>query len=141
MEPLKRRSIDNPSAPIVQVASSFSGPIPPPNVLKQYDEVVPGAADRILRMAEQQSAHRQRLEEQAIANMDRNARWGMAFGFIVILSCIAVAAYCIYKGENLTGFAMVIGSIAGLSGTYIYGKKKTDQDLSAKRAANRIGQA
>jgi uncharacterized membrane protein len=28
------------------------GPLPPPAILKQYDDVVPGAAERIITMAE-----------------------------------------------------------------------------------------
>ena len=32
----------------------FSGPVPPPEILAQYDQVLPGAADRILQMAERE---------------------------------------------------------------------------------------
>ena len=38
---------------------TFQGPIPPPNVLEAYERLVPGAAERILKMAENQAAHRQ----------------------------------------------------------------------------------
>ncbi|MFQ7172706.1 MAG: DUF2335 domain-containing protein [Thomasclavelia ramosa] len=45
---------------------SYSGPIPHPSDFEQYERVLPGAADRILTMAENQSAHRQTLEKAAI---------------------------------------------------------------------------
>jgi uncharacterized membrane protein len=35
-----------------------SGPIPAPEILKAYDIVLPGLAERIVSMAEAQSAHR-----------------------------------------------------------------------------------
>jgi uncharacterized membrane protein len=38
----------------------FSGPLPPPEVLAHYNEVVPGAAERILTLTEEQSAYRRR---------------------------------------------------------------------------------
>lgn len=138
-EPIKQQPPKS-SAAIVQVASAFSGPIPPPNILKQYDDIVPGAADRILKMAEQQSAHRQRLEVKAVDSMDFNAKLGTISGLIVALIFAIVATYCIYKGANLIGLAMVIGDITGLLFAYLYGKRSVDHDLASKRAANRLNQ-
>ncbi len=135
-EPVKRQH-QTPPAALVQVAS-FSGPIPPPDVLKRYEEVLPGAAERILKMAEEQSAHRRKLETTAINSMDFNSKLGIAAGLFIILACIALAAYCVHRGANLTGLAMVIGSVGGLLGAYLYGKKSTDQDLSAKRDSNKL---
>ena len=48
---------DEAAASLLSVRASFSGPLPPPELLKQYDEVVPGAADRIISMAEAEQAH------------------------------------------------------------------------------------
>lgn len=39
-------------------------------MLKQYDEVLPGAAERILKMAEEQSTHRKQLERKVIDGDD-----------------------------------------------------------------------
>lgn len=38
----------------------YSGPIPSANELKKYEDVLPGAAERIIAMAENQSRHRQK---------------------------------------------------------------------------------
>ncbi len=51
-----------------QISSSmrmetFKGPIPPPAVLEAYESLVPGAAQRILKMAENQASHRQEIEK------------------------------------------------------------------------------
>ena len=40
----------------------FQGPLPPPAVLAQYENIHSGFADRIISMAETQAAHRQSLE-------------------------------------------------------------------------------
>jgi len=53
--------------PIVKAtAEVHSGPLPPPSLLSQYDKVVPGAAEGIIAMAENQSKHRQELEAEVI---------------------------------------------------------------------------
>lgn len=41
---------------IAKIQSEYSGPIPPPNIIKGYEQVLPGSADRILKMAEKQSS-------------------------------------------------------------------------------------
>ena len=43
----------------VRVSEKFAGPIPPPPIMKRYEEILPGSANRILKMAENQSEHRQ----------------------------------------------------------------------------------
>jgi len=42
------------------------GPLPPPAILQQYDTVVPGAAERIIAMAEGEVAHRRSIEVQQV---------------------------------------------------------------------------
>ena len=48
------------------VAAAYSGPLPPPEFLRQYDDVCPGAAERILRNMEEESQHRRRCEAALI---------------------------------------------------------------------------
>lgn len=48
--------------------TSYSGPIPPPAMLKEYDDAVPGAASRILDLAERQADHRMDLEKKVLTS-------------------------------------------------------------------------
>lgn len=43
-----------------------SGPIPDPMTLERYDQILPGAAERIIKMAEDQSTHRREIEKIVI---------------------------------------------------------------------------
>jgi uncharacterized membrane protein len=66
----QRRDVQKPhpkkEQAIVQATTHYQGPIPPPQLLKQYDEISPGFADRIIRMAESETAHRQQAENKAL---------------------------------------------------------------------------
>lgn len=53
-------------AAVIHAQMEFSGPLPPPQILGQYDEVLPGAAERILRMAEKQQDHRIGVDQSGI---------------------------------------------------------------------------
>jgi uncharacterized membrane protein len=55
----------------LEMSASFSaemyiGPIPPPSIMEGWEKVLPGSADRILKMAEKQSAHRISIEAKVI---------------------------------------------------------------------------
>ena len=49
-------------------AEITTGPIPPPQILQQYNAVVPDAAERIIKMAEKQSDHRIFLEKRVVSS-------------------------------------------------------------------------
>lgn len=54
---------------ILAVTRSFEGPLPPPDILAGYEDVLPGSAERILLMAEQESAAR-RVLVASLVNAD-----------------------------------------------------------------------
>lgn len=99
---------------IAEVISEFSGPIPPPNIIAGYEEVVPGAADRIIQMAEKQAAHRQSIEQMAAKIEARDSLLGILFAFILgigsIVACIVVV---LTVRENAGAIA---GSLLGVTG-------------------------
>jgi uncharacterized membrane protein len=69
----------------------FSGPIPPPNIISGYEKILPGAADRILAMAEKQSEHRQEMEKKMVEAESRDGLLGIICGFTLGVGCIAAA--------------------------------------------------
>jgi uncharacterized membrane protein len=54
------------TARTLKTASTFSGPLPPPSILGDYNEILANGAERIMKMAENQSSHRIDLENHAI---------------------------------------------------------------------------
>ncbi|KPA12709.1 hypothetical protein MHK_007077 [Candidatus Magnetomorum sp. HK-1] len=48
--------------PIAIEGIQFSGPIPPPAILQEYNNVSPGCADRIIKYAENEAEHRRKVE-------------------------------------------------------------------------------
>ena len=66
---------------LLAVSQEFAGPIPPPSMMKQYEETLPGSADRILKMAETQSEHRQWMEKKILSFSNREVHIGQMLGF------------------------------------------------------------
>lgn len=100
------------------------GPLPAPEDLRRYDLVSPGAAERIIRMAEEESGHRRRLEADAhaanIAAQEkqlgisdyqsravfRSDTIGQVAGLIVSVSCIAGAVFLAVSGRDWVAAAL-----------------------------------
>lgn len=96
------------------IAEKFSGPIPPPSIIAGYEDVVPGAADRIIRMAEQQSSHRQQLEMMEMKAAVRDSLLGVIFAFGLGIGCLAACVITVIMVPAAAG--AICGSILGVTG-------------------------
>ena len=111
-------------------AEQYAGPLPHPSHLKQFEEIRPGAADRIIKMAERQAAHRQELESRIIlSNLKLEAK-GQWFAFGITLAIVGGGFYVISQGYSIAGLVPMIGAIATLAGVFVYGKRKSRNNQS-----------
>jgi uncharacterized membrane protein len=53
------------------ISYAFSGPLPPPNIVSGYDQIITNGADRIMEMAERDQEHVHGLENAHSARLDR----------------------------------------------------------------------
>ena len=95
-------------------SEQFSGPIPHPDIIRKYEEILPGAAERIISMAEKQSNHRQDMEKLMIKAEVRDSFFGVIFAFLLGIGCIiaAIVLAIIIPGNG----GAVVASIFGISG-------------------------
>ena len=107
------------------------GILPAPEILAKYENILPGAAERILKLAENQSAHRQYIEKEIIKTNSRDSLLGLIFGFLICLITIIGGIYCILKGYNVGSFISITG-LAGVVGAFVYGAKTLRDDLKNK---------
>lgn len=121
------RDLDAPNASPPQTrtvaVATFSGPLPPPEALARYDQVVPGAAERIIAMAEKQADHRRAMERQVISNDVRNSRLGLWFALLVGLAGLGAAAVIAIWGHSFAGGFIGTATIGSLVGAFIYGAR------------------
>ncbi|MBF0456849.1 MAG: DUF2335 domain-containing protein [Nitrospirae bacterium] len=106
------------------VGAVYSGPIPPASEFAKYEEALPGAADRILKMTEIQGLHRQELEKKVIDIESRNSLYGLVFAFILSLILIVGSMALVYSGHGWIGASLGFGGLLSLVGTFIHGSKQ-----------------
>jgi len=115
--------------------ASFSGPLPPPDALERYNEVLPGAAERIIAMAESQHAHRQSSEKHVIHSNISAQKLGTVLGFIVAMTVVVGGMFLVHEGKSGEGLAAILTALASLVGVFLYSKHEQQKDLSKKTEA------
>ena len=112
----------------VSISRSRSAPIPPPGDFERYEAILPGAADRILTMAEKAQGRRHdrarmalETERLVVQGESRRSFLGVVAAFIISLLCIGGGVYLIANGQVWAGTALVGFDLAGLVAVFIYG--------------------
>jgi len=112
---------------MVAAASRFSGPLPPPQLLKGYEEICSGAANRIIKMAESQSKHRQTLEKSVITSNIENEKIGMWMTFSLTILLMGFGIYLLINDKNIIAFLAIFGPVIFHAGNYVYNKKREEK--------------
>lgn len=126
-------------AQLVTRQTSFEisgGPIPSPEILKGYGQIDPSFPSRIVKMAEEEQAHRHDMEKRSIeAQVDdlkqdrteaRLGQWlGLTIGLVAIIGGIVAAL----MDKQVTGSIIGGGGVIGLVAVFVMGRhnvKNTD---------------
>jgi len=99
------------------------GPLPHPVILQQYDAISPGAADRIISMAEAEAAHRRRMEEKGMLRMHRDSVLGQVFAFLVAVAGLGSSVLIAYSGNEWAAALIGGGTLVSLVYAFIKGRQ------------------
>lgn len=108
-------------------SQSFSGPLPPPQILKHYEQVHSGFADRIMQMAEKEQNHRHQQEIKILAENVSIKKRGQIFALTICSLVVAASFALIWTGHEVSGSVLATGSLSALAYVFISGRspKKT----------------
>ena len=102
----------------VVVSKTFQGPLPPPEMLEQYEKILAGSAERVFVLAENTlaiAAKEQKIREAHGNKYLRNDMFRIVCSTLVSICLVAVGALCIVTGYEISGvFITVFGSLTGL---------------------------
>lgn len=131
----------------IHVREVFLGPVPHPEILQGYEKVIPGAAERILMMAEQQQEHRfaREIAEQDFRHeMQRKelkygatlAGTGQVLGFLIIMVVVMWGGFLLLQGKDLYGLAALVSGLGSLLLAYLWGKGGTEKSQEGQSEFN-----
>ncbi|KPA09183.1 conserved hypothetical protein, membrane [Candidatus Magnetomorum sp. HK-1] len=108
--------------PIAIEGIQFSGPIPPPAILQEYNNINPGCADRIIKYAEDEAEHRRKVEILTLKTETLEIRLGQIFGFLIGITTILSGTYAAINGSQIAGSLIGTGGVIGLVTAFITGR-------------------
>jgi len=104
----------------------FSGPLPHPDTLRQYDDIKPGLADTIVQMAKEEMLHRHGMEKRVVKWNLVSQLLGQIFGFLLGALAIGGGIYLAVQDKGLEGLATLITGVASLVYVFHKSRKQTD---------------
>lgn len=123
-------------ARLIAAQQSFSGPIPPPEIFRQYGDVIHDAPERIFRVFEKDSDHTREMQMTALKAeiaRDKRAQW---MSFSIMLFTLGITALSVKYGNTPTGI------IAGLASLFwalkvLFVKKSDDNNKKSKNESDK----
>lgn len=100
----------NKSDPPIQKSLMYSGPLPPSTEFASYEDILPGAAERILTLAESETKHRHKTEDKLVSISGR----GQIFALIVSILSLGAVGLSIFFEQPVASIAPAIIAITGL---------------------------
>jgi uncharacterized membrane protein len=98
---------------------AWEGPLPPPEIIRQYNEIIPNGADRIMKMAEAEQSHRHTVDQKVVNSLsDENTR-GQWFAFLLAISVLGIAAYLFSIDKDGAAVALVTADFLVIAGSFI----------------------
>ena len=114
----------------VEQRFSYAGPLPPASEFKKYEDVLPGAADRILSLAEKEQSIRSKQSED-VASI---SRYRINAATVISLAVICLGAMGFYLGHAWQGVPLGLGGVITLFLREILAVGKS---LSSRRSRNK----
>jgi uncharacterized membrane protein len=121
-----------------QMASLFfekfhSGPLPDPDTLKEYNEILPDAAERIFKMAEKEQEHHHTMGVKLVDSEIRKVSKGQNYALIISLVGLVGAIICALLDQVTIGSIIGVSTVASLASNFLYGKQKKSKEDEIKR--------
>lgn len=90
----------------------------------RYEEVMPGSAERLMCLVEEEAKHRRALEIKQLKSEIWETHVGQWMAFLIALFTIGTGAYTALSGAQIPGALIGSGGVIGLVAVFIYGRKR-----------------
>lgn len=126
---------DTQSAFLIRMEETSKGPLPPPQILREYDKIIENGAERIMAMAEKEQAARlkerelngesnRKLADRKLDYFKRGQWMGFSLALIVLLS----AGLFAYLQFITLATILLATTLVALVGLFVYTTKNQNKE-------------
>ena len=116
----------------VMMQATWSAPLPPPELLARYNQIIPNGAERLFAIVEKQSAHRIDLESHVAREQVRQSGRGQIFALTIGVLGLATSAYVAKLGLGAAAGTIASVALGTLAVTFILGKRSENSSRTSK---------
>ncbi|EBG2415162.1 DUF2335 domain-containing protein [Salmonella enterica] len=116
------RLLERPQFRAIVSQTCFRGPLPPPSMLREYNDIVAGAAERIMVRSEKEQAHRHEMQNKTVTgtiNKDKRGQW-MAYSITLLI--LLIATIFAWRGNTVFAGTLITVDLIGLASVFIMGR-------------------
>ncbi|MBI1900093.1 MAG: DUF2335 domain-containing protein [Planctomycetia bacterium] len=125
----------------VRQISEFSGPLPPPRMLAEYEKVKPGFADQIVKRSDKEQDFRHEMGRSQVKFENRSLTHRAGLGYTAQLGALLLGMTALIggiilgmNGQSAAGIAAIVTALATLTAAFI-----TGQIVQGKKQENGAG--
>lgn len=107
----------------------YSGPLPTPQQLEEYNRILPGLADRIVTEWQTEGSHRRSLEKNGLRGQLLAQSRGQVFALILSLIIIGGGLALLFTDRETVGLVAILAPMATLAGVFVYSQRR-DSELA-----------
>ena len=124
---LRRRGYSSGSS---LIAASWTGPLPPPAVLRDFNDIVDGSANQIIQMAVKEQDHRHAMEDKALSGPIDAEKRGQQMAFLLCAIMIIGTVVLVLRGHPVAGTAFGGATIVALAVAFLRGRTRDNGNQS-----------
>ena len=116
------------------VMAGYSGPLPVAQQFQQYEQILPGAAERILKQAEREQENRflndtrtHEANDAIIKTTHIEKMSGIIIGGIICIGIVVTGAGLVFSGHDWAGASIVGATVVGVATAFVTGRKYSSQ--------------
>lgn len=123
----QNRAVKGKQSVHVSQTSFYSGKLPSPEMMQQYNAVDANFANRILTMSEDEQRHVHKIESRQLTVSVIMAIFGILSG-LMALGTLCYLLYLSIEKENTEISLGIVGIIATVVGIFVYRRKSNKKD-------------
>jgi len=119
------------------IATMFSGPLPPPEVLAGYAEVYPDAPEKLFCWVEEQQEHRHYMDKEYLKKDFNYKTFGIICGLAVVFAFLLFGFLLILNDKEIIGVGVMVPALTPLVALFVNqkiknekGNNKTDKEIN-----------
>jgi len=123
------------------IAQQFAGPLPHPEILGSYNQILPGLAERIVTSWEAESEHRRQIEvretriaEQFVKARRREVVTGQVLATVIALSGVGATVLMAINGVGVASLGSLTTLLVPIIGYIISGRRASSNDDSSQQS-------